>query len=393
MPRLDPLSLSTMAGLMALILGVLLLGLRHAYPERIRGLVPWGLALLLFTAGTVLHLIGHALTLTVATLFGNALLQAGFVLLMVGTQRFLGRPVRWLGALVLCLCSLALLAWFLMVTPDYRMRITVFNWAMACVGLAHMRLVLRHGSGWTSYFMVGVLLCLSGVMITRGLATWWADAPDMHIYMPSSVQGAYLAAFSFAVLLLGVSVLLMATDRVRAEFEFIASHDGLTHTLTRRSWMAAAQAALARPARKPLAVLMLDVDDFKKINDMQGHLAGDRVLASLAGVVAQAMPTDGVLGRYGGEEFIILLEGPAAQAARRVAEELREAVAAQPGLGCTVSIGLATASRNETSLDALIQRADEALYQAKHQGRNQVVEAPGEGAAANVIVLAEKAAA
>ncbi|WP_225783224.1 GGDEF domain-containing protein [Xenophilus sp. Marseille-Q4582] len=376
MQALDPKSLSTMAGLMALVVGLLLLGLRRPHAQRVPGLRHWGIALLSYAAGTACYLLTHAFAPRLATLPGNALLLVGFALLLLGSERFLGRPARWWPWMLLCGASLALIAWFSFVRPDYRVRIAAFTWTLALIGGAHLQLLLRHGQGWAARFTAGVLLCLSALMAARGTVTWWVDRPEMHIYTPSAVQGAYLATFSVAVLLLGVGVLFMATERVRAEFEFIASHDGLTQTLTRRSWMAAAQAALARPGGAVTAVFMLDVDDFKKINDERGHPAGDEVLAALAAVLKQALPADGVLGRYGGEEFAVLLTGPSAPHARAVAEGLRRAVAAHGALRCTVSIGLVRVARGPHSPDALIRRADEALYQAKRQGRNRVVEAP-----------------
>lgn len=379
MPTLDPMSLSAMAGMMAMVIGVLLLLLRRQYPARLPGILLWGSGLLMFTGGTLLYLVNHLFRFGLTTLPGNAMLLCGFALLLMGSQRFVGRPVTWRRLMLWCVCSVSVIAWFLFEVPDYRVRITTFTWTLAGLALLHMRLLLRHRSSWASRYTAGVLLCLGLLMLARGTGTWWVDAPDMHIYQSSRVQGAYLASFGFAVLLLGVGMLFMATERIRAESERIASRDDLTQTLTRRSWMARAHQALAAgPGRQPVAVLMLDIDDFKKINDQQGHLAGDHVLAALAGAMARALPADGLLGRYGGEEFIVLLTGPSAQRAREVAEDLRQAVAVQDELGCTVSIGLATAVRDGGPLERLIQRADQVLYQAKRQGRNQVVVA-GEG--------------
>lgn len=375
MPHLDPMSLSTMAGMMAMVIGVLLIILRRHYPSRLPGLLHWGAGLLMFTGGTTLYLLNHLLDLGLTTLPGNAMVLSGFALLLMGSQRFVGQRVTWMRWMLLCAASVLLNAWFMFVAPDYRVRISVFTWTLAFMAIAHLVLLLRHCRSWASRYTAGVLFCASLVMAARGLLTWWMDTPDMQIYQASRLQGAYLASFGFSVLMLGAGVLFMATERIRAESELIASRDDLTQTLTRRSWMNAAREVLKGPVRTSVAVFMLDVDDFKRINDEQGHQAGDRVLAALAGVLQQTLPADGVLGRYGGEEFAILLAGPSAQQAREVAEGLRRAVAEQEALGCTVSIGVALAGSAERSLDALIQRADQVLYAAKRQGRNQVVEA------------------
>lgn len=131
---------------------------------------------------------------------------------------------------------------------------------------------------------------------------------------------------------------------------------------------------------RELAVLVIDFDHFKQINDALGHLFGDRVLIAGVGAMRDCLDSDDVLGRFGGEEFVIALEGRDAEAARAVAERLREQVKATlSGLGLhhasvTVSIGLAMLSQlREPSVDALLDAGDRAMYAAKAGGRNRVV--------------------
>jgi diguanylate cyclase (GGDEF)-like protein len=120
---------------------------------------------------------------------------------------------------------------------------------------------------------------------------------------------------------------------------------------------------------------MLDADHFKAINDRYGHAGGDRVLAALAhGIGARLRPGD-VLGRVGGEEFLVLLPHTDLATATALAEALRAHVASQPhGLAqaVTVSIGVAVRDAADGDADALIRRADRALYEAKRTGRNRV---------------------
>lgn len=128
-----------------------------------------------------------------------------------------------------------------------------------------------------------------------------------------------------------------------------------------------------------LSLFMLDIDFFKAINDTHGHRAGDAVLKALATICRQTLREVDVIGRVGGEEFAMLLPKANGTAAADVAERLRTAVEAstvevEPGtqVRFTVSIGVTTAQTRETSIDKVIKRADEALYAAKHQGRNCV---------------------
>ncbi len=159
--------------------------------------------------------------------------------------------------------------------------------------------------------------------------------------------------------------------------------DELTGMMNRRLLMKQLDKARVTMDHKhsPFAVMLLDLDRFKRINDTFGHLAGDAVLKEVAATLAEQLEPGMVLGRYGGEEFAILLPrcGELAQA-KRVAERLRVAVEARlvksptsdELLEVTVSIGLTLAQRGE-SVEDLLNRADECLYMAKMAGRNCVV--------------------
>jgi diguanylate cyclase (GGDEF)-like protein len=158
-----------------------------------------------------------------------------------------------------------------------------------------------------------------------------------------------------------------------------ATHDGLTGLLNRNSILARLSEEIMRHEReaRALSLLIVDLDRFKSVNDRYGHLAGDAVLCEAAARMSAVSRCYDGLGRYGGEEFLVVLPGCDLAAAVAQAERLREAVAVplfrmpDRDLPVTCSIGVACA--DGSSPEALIRRADEALYQAKAQGRNQVV--------------------
>lgn len=166
-------------------------------------------------------------------------------------------------------------------------------------------------------------------------------------------------------------------SRLQRYFERIATVDGLTGLRNRR-WLDEAFARqLDRSARtgQAVAVLMIDVDNFKKLNDDYGHLIGDALLSRLAQILSDTLRPQDLLARYGGEEFAVLLPGLDTDAAKLVAERLRIAVETSPRdrtlPPMTISIGVATKQAWET-LGDLIRRADAAMYRAKHGGRNRV---------------------
>jgi diguanylate cyclase (GGDEF)-like protein len=172
------------------------------------------------------------------------------------------------------------------------------------------------------------------------------------------------------------------TARLFADLERLAHTDSLTGLLNRRAFFQHFNQEITQAQRTSttLAICMLDIDHFKQINDTYGHAVGDQTLRSVAGTCQRLLRPSDSIGRYGGEEFIILLTDINAESGMHVTERLRRAIELFPieagsiSLNVTVSIGMTIIPPNDT-LPVLtrIDQADQALYQAKQQGRNQVV--------------------
>ena len=206
-------------------------------------------------------------------------------------------------------------------------------------------------------------------------ARWWPRPPTR-------------SAPPYILLGLPPLIVLHRTRLVR-QLEEDASTDGKTGLLTAAAWQDKAGRAVLRSERgeRPASVLVLDLDHFKRVNDRFGHLVGDQVLAAVAASVRDEVRDDDLVGRFGGEEFVVLLRGTDGEdprsGARAVAERIREriarlrvAVAAPQETvvveGLTVSIGGATAPRDGQDLAGLLEIADAAMYEAKRAGRNLV---------------------
>jgi two-component system cell cycle response regulator len=183
-----------------------------------------------------------------------------------------------------------------------------------------------------------------------------------------------------------ISVATDITERVKLyeEVQQLAIHDPLTGCFNRRHFLTLADRELQRAVRyqRSISLLMIDIDHFKTYNDRYGHQTGDQLLVSLVEVCHKSLREVDILGRYGGDEFVILMPETGLQDARKAAERLRETIAGMAGesstgnLALSVSIGL-TAWKNKSSyehqdLERLIQRADRAMYKAKAAGRNCV---------------------
>jgi diguanylate cyclase len=177
-----------------------------------------------------------------------------------------------------------------------------------------------------------------------------------------------------------VAVLKVELQSVRSESE----RDGLTQALNRRSFDRLLADLTARNTVKAeeVALLMIDIDDFKRVNDQYGHLTGDSVLAAVVNKCRQSTRGEDVLARYGGEEFCILLPGASLRNAVKKGRQICESIAAtryllegmptKETIGITVSIGVSALRRGDTSA-SLVERADKALYLAKHSGKNRAV--------------------
>jgi diguanylate cyclase (GGDEF)-like protein len=161
----------------------------------------------------------------------------------------------------------------------------------------------------------------------------------------------------------------------------LATTDSLTGALNRGQTISLGQREMDRTQklRQTLAVMMLDIDHFKSINDRYGHRAGDAVLQQFAGIIASGIRRIDLFGRVGGEEFAVVLPAITPGAALLAAERIRSTVAGKPvlsdgtSISVTVSIGLAMAEAGDASIEQIIARADSALYTAKGSGRNAVI--------------------
>ncbi|MEX6502025.1 GGDEF domain-containing protein [Pseudomonas zhanjiangensis] len=183
------------------------------------------------------------------------------------------------------------------------------------------------------------------------------------------------------LVVVGIAEDITEKKQLEGELQRLATTDVLTQSSNRRHFFECAQREflLARQFGNPLAFLLLDLDNFKQINDSYGHQMGDQVLQQLAKCGASVLRRGDLFGRIGGEEFAALLPGCEPVLAEQIAERLQREVQrlsfSHEGkqFGVTASQGLTSLRGDDASLDALFARADAAMYQAKRQGKNQIV--------------------
>ena len=256
-----------------------------------------------------------------------------------------------------------------------------------------------HESLTTVSGVLGALLCCSGFTVLNTLfvvlAARMSNGPgesfrpmwDREALMLDAVElcvgvtVAVLANISLLLLVIAVPpVLLLQRSLLYNQLQAAARTDPKTGLLNASTWEqeAAVEIARARSERGPAAVLILDIDHFKRVNDNHGHLFGDQVLLGVATTIAQQLRQSDLLGRFGGEEFVVLLPGSDTTEAWRAAERLRsqvgdmEIAVDEVPVSITVSVGVAVIGEHGNDLVELLTAADLALYRAKETGRNRV---------------------
>ncbi|WP_169737805.1 GGDEF domain-containing protein [Curvibacter gracilis] len=345
----------------------------------IHGMRLWGVAPLLALLSAGVYGLQDHLPSVAVTVAGNGLLMGATLLLLAGTSRFFERPWRWWPwAAMVSVCLVWIFA-FDAIWPDYRARMLVFGLSMALICATHTRVLALHGRGLPSRVMLAAMGWQTLVLLARALSTYWIDTPATQRFDGGSVvQGIYIGTYSCSILLVLLGAQLMVNERVRDQFEQLATHDALTGMLNRRAIMALIELEHHRWKRhaRPYAVMVVDVDHFKRVNDSYGHQAGDRALSQIAATLQASIRKADFIGRYGGEEFIVLLQASDPEATTLLARRLCQAVETRSSDAqtprCTVSIGVAVVQQGDETIEPVIGRADQALYEAKAAGRNRV---------------------
>ena len=321
---------------------------------------------------------------------------------MHAVAAILGVPApRWrqLVPIFLILVGHFYLAW-VQVDPRWRVSFQslALGYAMAWCAL----LVFRQGCGTSpmrsmfAWALSGwsVLQVLRAVMITF----FSPDGSATPIAVAAS-QAWYYVAYEVAVIASAIALLNLRNSALHQELQAayatavaLAETDGLTRLLNRRTVLARGERMVADALRQqtPVSVAMLDCDHFKRINDVHGHPAGDEVLARIGAVLDMLKPAGALAGRYGGEEFILVLPGTTALQAQKITSRILSAVRSidvasarrTDPIAVTLSAGISnwTPDDRQTPLSTLVMWADEALLEAKARGRDRsVMQLPGAG--------------
>jgi diguanylate cyclase (GGDEF)-like protein len=353
---------------------------------RIRGVRQWAVANLCIGLGFSLSYFfgrttpGHDW----AVVIGVTLIATGACLQLTGIQAIKEQPTHWRLVMLFIGVILCQSIWFNVVHPDFHIRAIVnsFFFFFIYAVCARVLLVKTEASLRVSYWFTGVSFAfMAMVMLARGVIITQSPDQSIGLHVNTAINTMPFIIGCLVQFCIAFGLLLMLNHRLIADVYQMASRDALTGTLNRRRIEEDALRLRARCMRtgETLAIMMIDIDFFKTINDRYGHPAGDKVLCSLAEIAQNSIRPDDYFARYGGEEFCMLLTATTEKEAFELAERLRLAFAeftltlGKDRINVTVSIGVADSNDIGLVFEDLVTAADQALYRAKQKGRNQVI--------------------
>jgi diguanylate cyclase (GGDEF)-like protein len=368
---------------MTLLVDMLLLAVYRGLPVEFRPSLRWWLA------GAVLHPLGFILLCLrghapdwLSVVAANTLLALALSFTAIALRRFYGVAERQLRLYVTTALVALFAVWLTYLHPDARLRVAILSGLLAVLIGSSARAFFRSdGPRGTIPMITGVVFVVGTLlMVYRGLHELLLPGTGEALFVNRPAQALTIGVIGVLPVVSTVGFLLICTERSQSELERAARLDYLTGISNRRAVEELSLRAIAAARRHgmPLAIMIIDVDHFKRINDEFGHQAGDKALAETVRRIQANLRTEDIVGRLGGEEFVVLMPNTDGRSAQAAAERIRAAFAGEPmclgehSLDVTVSVGVSILVAEDTLLSHMLRRADRAMYAAKAAGRNRV---------------------
>ena len=368
--------------LFALVFAVGIFLLQRSQP-RMHALRWWAAAIAAAGAGFLLLSLRGTVPDFLSVIVANDLMLVALCFFLEGVVRFRSLPRAyywWLGPILLVVLTLLLL-YYTYVEPSVSARIlavTLINAVPAVLAAWLLIKDIPRSLKPSHYFTAAGFIQFAVVSVGRIMHT--LIAPPADLMMAGPVQAMIFLSIFFLLVVASFGCVWMVSAYLAEELELQARTDPLTGAMNRLALDETIVRELSRANRgkRPLSLLMFDLDHFKRLNDRLGHLSGDVALKRVTAATLQQLRATDLLARYGGEEFVVVLPDTDKVRAAETAERLRKRVEAQQidrgdGAILTASYGVSTFPEDGADQDSLIGRADAMLYAAKQAGRNRVM--------------------
>ncbi len=382
---IDMATMALMGAVQALLMAVVLWTATGSYAGVARASLRLrALALVLEAVAWVLLGLRGQVGDWLSILVANAVMLVSYAITVRALRLLLGARSRMRLVATASVAGWLAIAWFAWVTPDFQLRVLFASLVILldlALLMAPLRGGLRKGGSAAQRVLLATLAIAVLMVLWHNAALLLSDRPATGLLAPTPINVIYMMFSAMQPLFTSIGFLLLYNETMQAELKSLARIDPLTGVNNRLALVEAIECLLrkARDDGAPLGVLMLDADHFKAINDRFGHSGGDQVLLSLVAHIQRVLGRHDVLGRIGGEEFVVLSPGGGPRHTLALGERIRAAARSMRlefdghPAEMTVSIGVTAARPGEDDVAAVLQRADAALYAAKRAGRDRVV--------------------
>lgn len=363
------------------------------YREKFKGLGYWVLACVLQVAGQIMLLFQGRIHDVFSVFAANLFIITAGLIFFYGMELFIQAGGRCGMFFTLLAPVIPLYYYFTFIAPKVNSRILVFSLAVILISLNFLYL-LRYRVNKKQrdlYRPMMIVFILLAVISTLRILLVSGNDDRMFLFSAYTSDKILVLLQYMLFILLVFSLLfiinsrllkdigeyLSERERLVQEFKRMATTDGLTGIYNRMKLEPIMTAEVLRSRRygRLMSILLIDIDHFKLVNDNYGHNIGDAVLRDVAAVLKENLRDADSLGRWGGEEFLVVAPETSTEGARKIAEKLRHAVASHKfirEIKVTISVGVASLMADEWEED-MVRRADEAMYVAKNSGRNRIV--------------------
>lgn len=358
------------------VLALVFLGMKHMHP-RLRGARTFSLGFAVGVVGCCLFIARGAISDLASVVLANVLILSAFALFYHGLLRFFRSRRRFWLAFIWAVIALSVppMIYYSHVHEEVIPRIIICEAAIFPIRLLMTVELFRHSRDRSLLKLFGVIMAVYTVVGVARIALTLFYGSPANFMQRDLVQSSVLVINVIFVCIIGLLFLLMLSGELMDALESQSFEDLVSGALNRRGieQKLAIELGSAKRTRMAPSIALIDLDHFKAINDTQGHAAGDKALREVAHAISSRLRDYDYLGRYGGDEFLLVLPQVNYQDTLKIVERIQQAIRSlpqpRPELPITLSIGITQAVPFEPA-EAILARADAALYEAKRAGRN-----------------------